>query len=224
LSWPQSSDSKEFFPHSLESCSVTVPVDEDDRLMLRLQSGDRQAFDEIVERHRGPLYGFFVKNCRDPHLAEDLTQEVLLRVHNMFWDYLPVGKFRSWIFRIARNLMIDTVRKQSHDALIKAVRSKDDDEPDILSRVAGDFLSPQHNAHHSELKTMLEELLDHLPEEQRLTFTMFHFADLSLPELAEIMETSVPTTKSRLRLAREKLSEWMLARGILNPHAADGDE
>ncbi len=189
--------------------------------MIRLQSGDRQAFDEIVDRNRGLLYGFFVKNCRDPHLAEDLTQEVLLRVHNMFWDYLPVGKFRSWIFRIARNLMIDTVRKQSHDALLKAVRSKDEDEPDILSRIAGDFLSPQHDVHHSELKTTLDVLLDRLPEEQRLTFTMFHFAELSLPELAEIMETSVPTTKSRLRLAREKLSEWMLERGFINPHASD---
>ncbi len=200
---------------------MTDTVDEDDRLMIRLQSGDRTAFDEIVERNRGPLYGFFVKNCRDPHLAEDLTQEVLLRVHNMFWDYLPVGKFRSWIFRIARNLMIDTVRKQSHDALVKAVRSKDEDEPDLISMVAGDVLSAQHNVHHSELKELLDELLDHLPEEQRLTFTMFHFAELSLPELAEIMETSVPTTKSRLRLAREKLSEWMLERGIIDPHATD---
>ena len=197
---------------------MTDPIDEDDQLMLRLQGGDRTAFDELVARHAGPLYGFFVKNSRDPHLAEDLTQETLLRVHNVFWDYIPVGRFKSWIFRIARNLMIDTVRRQSHDALVKAIKGQFEDGTDLISLVAGDSLPPEHNALHRELAVMLDKLLDDLPQEQRLTFTLYHFADLSLPDIAEVMETSVPTTKSRLRLAREKLSEWMLARGIINPH------
>lgn len=200
--------------------AVNEPVDEDDRLMLRLQAGDRTAFDEIVERHRGPLYGFFLKNCRDAYLAEDLTQEVLLRVHNMFWDYLPVGRFRSWIFRIARNLMIDTVRRQSHDALVKAVRGRDE-EDDLMARLVGDSLTPPQDADHAELKVLLDQMLDRLPEEQRLAFTLFHFAEISLPELAEIMETSLSTTKSRLRLAREKLSEWMQERGITGLSAPD---
>jgi RNA polymerase sigma-70 factor (ECF subfamily) len=66
----------------------------------------------------------------------------------------------------------------------------------------------------NELAAMVDELLQELPEEQRLTFTLHHFAELSLPEVAEIMHSSTATTKSRLRLAREKLREKLSARGV----------
>jgi RNA polymerase sigma-70 factor, ECF subfamily len=196
-------------------------VSDDDQLMLRLQGGDSSAFDEIVDRHGGPLFGFFLKNTRDPHFSEDLTQETLLRVYNQFWDYLPVGRFKGWLFRIARNLLIDNVRKRSHDALVKAIKGKFEDETDILSAIAGDFLSAEQTANHSELAQLVDELLDGLPEEQRLTFTLHHFSGLSLPEVAEVLETSVPTTKSRLRLAREKLSERLNQKGVTSPHEVE---
>jgi RNA polymerase sigma-70 factor (ECF subfamily) len=196
-------------------------VSADDQLMLRLQGGESDAFDEIVDKHGGPLFGFFLKNTRDPHLSEDLTQETLLRVYNQFWDYLPVGRFKGWLFRIARNLLIDNVRRRSHDALVKAIKGKFEDETDILSAIAGDFLSAEQLANHSELAQLVDELLEGLPEEQRLTFTLHHFAGLSLPEVAEVLETSVPTTKSRLRLAREKLSERLNQKGVTSPHEVE---
>jgi RNA polymerase sigma-70 factor, ECF subfamily len=201
--------------------TVSQNLDEDDQLMIRLQEGDSSAFDEIVDRHSGPLYGFFLKNSRNPQLAEDLTQETLLRLYRQFWNYLPVGRFKGWMYRIARNLLIDNVRKASHDCLVKAIKGKFEDDTDIISTVAGDMLSPQEEADHGELKILVDRLLDDLPEEQRLTFTLHHFAGLSLPEVAEVLDTSVPTTKSRLRLAREKLSSWLLERGIINPHQPD---
>ena len=107
---------------------------DDDRLMIRLQEGDRAAFDDLVSRHQGDLYGFFVKNTRDPALAEDLTQETLLKIYGLAWDYLPLGRFRGWMFRIARNLLIDTVRRRGHDALVHALRSKErhDDAADAV--------------------------------------------------------------------------------------------
>ena len=200
---------------------MSQSLDEDDQLMVRLQEGDQRAFDEIVERHSGPLYGFFLKNSRDPQLAEDLTQETLLRLYRQFWNYIPVGRFKGWMYRIARNLLIDNVRKRSNDCLVKAVKGKFEDDTDIVSTIAGDMLSAQQTVHHSELATLVDTLLDSLPEEQRLTFTLHHFGGLSLPEIAEVLDTSVPTTKSRLRLAREKLSSWLLERGIINPHQPD---
>ena len=93
---------------------------EDDQLMIRIQNGDSCAFDELVSVHQRPLIGFFYRNTRDTQLSEDLTQETLLRVYNQSWDYLAQGRFKGWMFRIARNLLIDNVRKQSHDALVKA--------------------------------------------------------------------------------------------------------
>jgi RNA polymerase sigma-70 factor (ECF subfamily) len=195
---------------------------DDDRLMIRLQEGDRTAFDALVDRHQSDLFGFFVKNTRDPALAEDLTQDTLLKVYNLSWDYLPLGRFRGWLFRIARNLLIDTVRRRGHDALVHALRSKgrtNDDEGQLeaVARLACDLLPPEMQAGHRELAEIVDGLLAELPSEQRMTFTLHHFHGLPLPEVAEVMESSVPTTKSRLRLAREKLQARLTKFGISGP-------
>ena len=196
-------------------------LDADDACMVRLQGGDESAFQELINRHSGPLYGFFIKNTRDPMLAEDLGQETMLRVYRKSWDFIPIGRFKSWMYRIARNLLIDNVRRRSRDALVQAIKGKFEDDTDIMAGVAGDALSAEHNVDHSELKVVVDRLLDELPEPQRLTFTLHHFAGLSLPEIAEVLDTSVPTTKSRLRLAREKMSAQLIERGFENPHAPD---
>lgn len=199
---------------------------EDDKLMIRLQEGDHTAFDELVLKYRGPLEGFFTRNLRDRQLAEDLTQETLLKVFNRAWDYLPVGRFRGWMYRMARNLMIDNVRRRSHDALILAgkmtPRDRDDDH---LARIAGEILSPDQLAGQRELGELVDRLLEKIPDEQRVTFTLHHYSELPLPEVAEIMETSLPTCKSRLRLAREKLRDLLRTFGVGAPFpASDGED
>lgn len=186
----------------------------DDQLMVRLQAGESRAFDSLVERYQGQLLGFFFRNTRDRQLAEDLTQETFLRLHNQSWDFLPVGKFRGWLYRLARNLLIDNVRRQSHDALVKAVTGKQQDEEDGLARLTEEILSPQAHADNREIAAIVDEILRHLPEEQRLTFLLHHYGGLTLVEVADAMEANVPTTKSRLRLAREKLQDKLRARGI----------
>lgn len=194
--------------------------DEDDHLMYRIQGGDRAAFDRIVERYQGSLVSFFFRHLRDWQLAEDLTQETLIRVYNTAWDYLPRGCFKGWMFRIARNLMIDSTRRRSHDALVNAFRHqrpRENDE-DVLERLAGDFVLPEVKADQNEFARIVDELLQKIPEEQRLTFMMHHYSGLSLPEVADAMESSLPTTKSRLRLAREKLRELLSNRGFVDPN------
>ncbi len=191
----------------------------DDGLMLRLQEGDRQAFDAIVERHQGALLGFFIRQTRDRQLAEDLTQDTLLKVFSQAWDYLPRGCFRGWMFRIARNLLIDNTRRRSHDALVRAVRNDGRNETDILTKVAAEVISPPDLAVQHEVAVLVDGLLQRLPQEQRMTFHLHHFSGLSLPEVAQAMDANLPTTKSRLRLAREKLREQLAAHGIFGPVA-----
>ena len=193
-------------------------MSDDDELMIRMQGGDPSAFGELVDRHQGALYGFFLRNTRDVQFSEDLAQETLLRVYNQSWDYLPLGRFKSWMFRIARNLLIDSVRRQSSDALVRAVKGRQEDEGDAMARIADEMLPPEERANHRELARLVNGLLDDLPEEQRLTFTLHHFAGLSLPEVAEVLETNVATSKSRLRLAREKLQERLRPYGVTDPN------
>jgi RNA polymerase sigma-70 factor (ECF subfamily) len=185
--------------------------------MIRIQSGDTRAFEELVDRHQSALIGFFYFRTRDRQASEDFTQETLLRVFNQSWDYIPLGRFRAWMYRIGRNLMIDSIRKQSHDALVKAVLGKKEDEDDALARLAGEVLPPDQKAYQRELFQLVDQLLDEVPEEQRLTFTLHHYSGLTLSEVADVMESSLPTTKSRLRLTREKLQKKLAERGITNP-------
>ncbi|WP_339734190.1 sigma-70 family RNA polymerase sigma factor [uncultured Gimesia sp.] len=192
-------------------------MNEDDQLMIRIQSGELRAFDELVEKYQGPLIGFFFRNTRDSQLSEDLSQETLLRVYNQSWDYLPQGRFRGWMYRVARNLMIDSIRRQSHDALVKAYTGKMADDDDSLNRLASEVVSPEEKANIKELALIVDELLGTIPEDQRLTFTLHHYSELTLNEVAEVMETNLATAKSRLRLAREKLREKLKLVGVTGP-------
>jgi RNA polymerase sigma-70 factor (ECF subfamily) len=197
--------------------------DEDDKLMLRLQGGDQSAFEKLVVRHQSPLIGFFHRQLRDWQLAEDLTQETLLRIHGTSWDYLPRGTFKAWMYRIARNLLIDTTRRRANDCLVRAVRSRprdDHDRDEVIARLSGALPLPDELADRQDFAKLVDDLLRHIPEDQRVTFILHIYAGLSLPEVAAAMETNLPTTKSRLRLAREKLREKLAGRGIVDPSIA----
>lgn len=195
---------------------MTATYDEDDQRMIRLQEGDPDAFDEIVSTWKSPLYGFFFRNTKDAQKSEDLVQDTLLKLYRKSWDYVPTGRFKGWLFRVARNLLIDTTRKASRDALVRPVTvatASDGQTTDILNLLADDVDSVEAKTLRKEAADVVYELLDELPDDQRLTFTMHHFDSLSLSEVADAMQTSLPTAKSRLRLAREKLKYQMSCRG-----------
>ena len=193
-------------------------LDADDALMVRLQAGDGAAFEELVARHEGPLFGFFLKNTRRRPLAEDLTQDTLLKLYRQNWDFLPVGRFRGWLYRIARNLLIDHARKGKRDALVRSVRQNPDaGGADVLDRVDADADSPPELADRRQFAELVDELLDELPAEQREAFTMHHFAHVPLPEVGQATGVKLNTVKSRLRLAREKLRAKLADRGVGDP-------
>ena len=196
---------------------ATYSMTDDDLLMIRLQEGDNTAFDELVDLYQSPLLGFFIRNTRDVQLAEDLAQDTLIKLYQQSWDYLPVGRFRGWLFRIARNLLIDDIRRKTNDALVRAVKRPRDEDDDVLYRIAGELTSPEDMADQREVAKLVETGLALIPEEQRQTFTLHHYGGVSLPEIAQIMDVPLPTAKSRLRLAREKLAEILRSHGIMSP-------
>ena len=197
---------------------MTSTYSEDDQRMIRLQTGDACAFNELVGVWQGPLFGFFLRNTRDQHLAEDLVQETLLRLYRHCWDYLPKGLFKGFLFRIARNLLIDHTRRAVHDVLIRRicgrVRGSDGDDFDLLQQVPDDLVSPVTKVLEREVAVAVREMLTQLPDEQRQTFMLHHYDSLTLSEVADAMDTSLPTAKSRLRLAKEKLRHLLTCRGF----------
>lgn len=209
--------SRQGHPASPESVDLDARRTADDHLMIRLQNGSRAAFDELVTKYQTELCGFFYKNLRDWPLAEDLTQETLLKIYNQSWDYLPLGRFRGWMFRIARNLMIDNSRRRSRDALVHSIRVVNNhrrEEQDAVAQLASEWKLPEERAAQADLAAHVDRFLEELPPEQRMTFTLHHFHGVSLAEVADAMETNESTAKSRLRLAREKLRQRLESIGI----------
>lgn len=186
----------------------------DDELMIRLQSGDSSAFDVLVRRHQGGLIGFFMRNTRDIQFSEDLAQETLLKIYVQHWDYLPLGRFKSWMYRIGRNLLVDNVRRHAHDALIRAVKRSSEEEQLGLARLVAELIPPEAGIESSEVLAVVDDILAEIPPEQCETFTLHVYSELSLPEVAEITGVPLATAKSRFRLAREKLKEKLQIRGF----------
>lgn len=185
--------------------------------MMRLQEQDPGAFEEIVSLWQRPLMGYFYRNTRDEHLSEDLVQETLLRLYRNSWDYLPRGLFKGFLFRIARNLLIDHSRRTVHDALIRRIQPKsgDGDELfDILQLIPDDILTPDGKAIEREIAHVIQDLILQLPDEQRQTFMLHYYDGLTLADVAAAMGSNLPTAKSRLRLAREKLRYLLVCRGF----------
>lgn len=177
----------------------------DDLRMVRLQEGDTTAFEELVEDWNIPVLQFFRRNLRDEHLAEDFTQETLLRLYRRAWDYLPTGRFRGYLFRIAQNLLIDHMRRAGHKAAQKSLP--------IPEGVVEDRQSPLERVADAEQRSLLEALLCELPHEQRVAVTLHHLRQMAISEVAKEMSATVPTTKGRLRLAKGKLQASLSRHG-----------
>jgi RNA polymerase sigma-70 factor (ECF subfamily) len=125
--------------------------------------------------------------------------------------------FKGFLFRIARNLLIDQSRRATNDVLIRSLRSRpfgrDGEELDPLSLVSGVEPSAEDQAIQREVNLAVQAILVTLPEEQRQTFVLHQYQSLTLSEVADAMHTSLPTAKSRLRLAKEKLRHLLTCRG-----------
>ena len=181
----------------------------DETLMVRYQRGDRQAFAALVRRHHRPLYNFVLRQLHKPTTAEDVTQEVFLRVVQNASEFKHEARFSTWVYAIARNLCIDHLRKsvhRRHPSLDQPLGPGED------ARLLGDGVADAHPSTSaeratasSEMMTILVQAVETLPEEQREVFLLREVANLPFKEIAEVTKSSENTVKSRMRYALEKL-------------------
>jgi RNA polymerase sigma-70 factor, ECF subfamily len=181
----------------------------DETLMVRYQRGDRQAFAALVRRHHRPLYNFVLRQLHKPSTAEDVTQDVFLRVVQNASEFKHEARFSTWVYTIARNLCIDQLRKavhRRHPSLDQPMGPGED------ARVLGDGVADEHpgtsaerSAASSEMMAILVQAVEALPEEQREVFLLREVANLPFKEIAEVTKSSENTVKSRMRYALDRL-------------------
>jgi RNA polymerase sigma-70 factor (ECF subfamily) len=181
----------------------------DETLMLRYQQGDRGAFAQLVRRHQTALFNFALRQVRAPQAAEDIVQEVFVRVVQNATDFKHEARFTTWIYTITRNLCIDHLRKRAlrkHPSLDES-RGEEGDGPTLGEQTADPKASVEREATGTELKERIVRAVDTLPDEQREVFLMREVANLPFKEIAEITGVPENTVKSRMRYALERLQE-----------------
>lgn len=184
----------------------------DERLMMAYRDGDADAFTALYGRYRGSLHRYLVHQCGNPAVAEDLYQDVWIKVVNARADYEPLARFSTWIFRIARNRLIDHYRRQSSQPAASATTraGPEDGDPDEEDERFAGLCAPDHErpdalVERHDKARRISEALASLPAPQREAFLLAEEAGLTLDEIALATDSGRETAKSRLRYALNKL-------------------
>ena len=175
----------------------------DEDLMLAYRDGNASAFDRLYARHKGGLYRYLLRQCRDAAHAEELFQDVWMNVIRARAGYTVTARFTTYLYRLAHNRLIDHYRRHAPAALV----SFDDDEAPELPAPRP---TEPHVAYAARAQAArLLELVHALPDAQREAFVLQHEAGMSIEEIAEATGVAHETAKSRLRYAMDKLRQGM---------------
>jgi len=186
--------------------------------MLRFQAGDPRAFEELVHRHRTPVFSFLLRLTTDRARAEDLCQDTFLRVVKASAGWERRARFTTWLYTLARNLAVDEARR------LVFRRAQPLDPPPSAERESPEPVSddpaPDRAADAVLIRPKLEAALSALPPEQREVFLLREHVGLRFAEIAKVTGTPENTVKSRMRYALAALRAELAARGI----GPDGEE
>jgi len=182
----------------------------DAQIMLRVKAGDQSAFDYLVEKYRRPIVSFMYRMARNAAAAEDLAQEVFLRVYRSRENYEASAKFTTWLYRIATNLAVNYARDTRYERPEVTVSL---DEPD--EETGATFELPDGGLNAEQLMVRRERMLairrkvEALPEQQRLAVIMHKYQQMDYKQISEVLKRSESATKSLLFRAYETLREQL---------------
>ncbi|MBV6272684.1 sigma-70 family RNA polymerase sigma factor [Alcaligenaceae bacterium CGII-47] len=169
---------------------------DDQQCAALAQQGDKHAFSALVTRHQDAVYRFLVRLTRMPDTAQDLTQDTFLRAYQGMAAWRPDAQWKTWVFRIARNLSIDLLRRGQYVHFVELT-----DEHDTASAQAG----PEARMETVQRYHMLEAALAKLVPEHREILLLREIEDMSYEEIAAILDINPGTVKSRIARARAAL-------------------
>src|SRR3954469_10886127 len=177
-------------------------------LMLQVKEGEDSAFEYLVEKYRRPMLGFMYRVARNTHVAEELAQEVFLRVYRARQTYNAEAKFSTWLYRIASNLSVNYIRDTKHERPEMSVSL---DEPDEETGTTLDLADKTMNAEQVLLRrermAAIKRHVQALPERQRTAVLMHKYQGMDYRQIADVLHISESATKSLLFRAYETLRE-----------------
>ncbi len=183
--------------------------DPDVQLMLRAKAGDDATFSELVSNYQSRLVSILTNLVYSQETAEDLAQDVFMRIYKSKNGYQPTAKFSTWLFRIANNLASNARRSAGRR---KEVQMPGGDSSSVNTGNAAEYLVKEKSAlmparllDKSEMQGIVLQAMEGLNERQKMAVLLHKFEDMSYADIAETMELTVPAVKSLLTRARENL-------------------
>jgi RNA polymerase sigma-70 factor, ECF subfamily len=177
-------------------------------VMLRVKAGDDSAFDYLVQKYRRPIINFMYRMAHNSAAAEDLAQEVFLRVYRSRANYEPTAKFTTWLYRIATNLGVNYARDTRHERPENVMNL---DEPDTETGQAPDLADKTANVEEEILRrerlAAIKAKVEALPERQKMAVLMHKYQQMDYRQIAEVLKLSESATKSLLFRAYETLRQ-----------------
>ena len=182
----------------------------DAEVMLRVKAGDEAAFDYLVQKYRRPLVSFMYRMARNAAAAEDLAQEVFLRVYRSRANYEASAKFTTWLYRIATNLAVNHARDTRHERPEVTVSLDEPDEDTGTTLELPDAsLSAEQVIVRRERMMAIRAKVEALPEQQKLAVIMHKYQQMDYKQIADVLKKSESATKSLLFRAYETLREQL---------------
>lgn len=178
----------------------------DEELMLNYQKGEALVMDELLRRYKNPIYHFAYRLSQNNAEAQDITQEVFLRLYQYKDTYKPCGKFCTWIFSIAHNLCVSRLRKKRW--LVAWPRKQDN--PDELRDFESPDPSPQEVVSNNEFSAIVKECIQGLPFLQREALILREYENLDYQEISRILNKSLGTVKTLIHRARQNIKTKLL--------------
>jgi RNA polymerase sigma-70 factor, ECF subfamily len=184
--------------------------DSDAEIMLRAKAGDQSAFDYLVQKYRRPIVSFMYRMARNTAAAEDLAQEVFLRVYRSRQSYEASAKFTTWLYRIATNLAVNHARDTRHERPEVTVSlDEPDEESGTTLELPDGALTAEQVMVRRERMMAIRRKVEALPEQQRLAVIMHKYQQMDYKQIAEVLKKSESATKSLLFRAYETLREQL---------------
>jgi RNA polymerase sigma-70 factor (ECF subfamily) len=177
---------------------------EDIRLMDLASGGDMAAFEQLVERHQRMVIGTVARMLGTNSDAEDIAQQVFVRVWKNVKRYEPRAKFTTWLLKITRNLVFNELRRRSRHPAVPLQSETDEEERPLKDEQA---VAPDSALLDHELQEAVDAAIAELPETQRMAVILRRYEELSYEEIAEALDQSVSAVKSLLFRARTELRE-----------------
>jgi RNA polymerase sigma-70 factor, ECF subfamily len=196
--------------HSASAEPGLLEMLSDAEVMLRVAAGDDAAFDYLVDKFRRPMISFMYRMTRSQAVAEELAQEVFLRVYRSRKGYAASAKFTTWLYRIATNLAVNHARDTKYERPENTVNI---DEPDTDTGLTVDLADRSLNAEQVILRrerlAAIRREVEKLPERQRAAVIMHKYQNMDYKQIAGVLKLSESATKSLLFRAYETLRETL---------------